>query len=96
MNPIATNHMVKRHTSHCEGLAKMAGQELAAFLEAVTASYGRDLAESSAEDWLRELAAAPDLPTSTCAWRRITLKASVKLATRINISSISTASQAVA
>jgi hypothetical protein len=72
------------------GLMKAAEQELAAFFNAVKQLFGREQAELSAEDWLHELAEIDGLSSSSRDWRLITVKASARLATRVNASSLST------
>ena len=69
----------------CAGVTTMAERELAAFIGAVTQSFGPEAAASSADEWLHELAAARDLPTSTREWRSITLKASAAIAARLDL-----------
>ena len=71
----------------------MAEQELAAFFSAVTQSFGSEQAELSAEDWLHELSALNiddlrnnDLSASPRQWRLLTVKASSRLAGRVNVS----------
>jgi alkylhydroperoxidase/carboxymuconolactone decarboxylase family protein YurZ len=68
-----------------------AEQELAAFFLAVKQLFGRKQAELSAKDWLDALAENDGLPASTRDWRSITVKASTRLATRVNASSLSAA-----
>ena len=72
------------------GLMMAAEQELAAFFNAVKQLFGREQAELSAEDWLHELAEIDGLSSSSRDWRLITVKASARLATRVNASSLST------
>jgi len=64
----------------------MAERELSAFFIAVTALYGPEQAEASAEDWLRELMASNGLPTSTREWRTLTIAAAAQLASRLTAS----------
>jgi hypothetical protein len=71
-------------------LMKTAEQELAAFFNAVKQLFGREQAELSAEDWLQALAEIECLPSSNRDWRLVTIKASARLATRVNVSSLST------
>jgi hypothetical protein len=63
---------------------------LAAFFNAVKLMFGREQAELSAKDWLDELARIDRLPSSVRDWRSVTVKASARLATRLNASSLST------
>lgn len=60
-----------------------AERELASFISAVTKLFGSEQAKLSAEDWLRELAATGDLPSSSEMWRRVTVDASARLARRV-------------
>jgi len=64
------------------GLMAMAKRELSAFLCAVTELFGSEQAKTSAEDWLRELMASNDVPTSIREWRMLT--AAAQLARRVN------------
>jgi hypothetical protein len=76
--------------SRSAGRIKAAEQELAAFFNAVIQLFGREQAELSAKDWPDELARIDDLPSSARDWRSVTVKASARLATRVNASSLST------
>jgi hypothetical protein len=78
----------KNLNSVCADLVTMAEQELSAFFRAVTELFGTEQAELSAEDWLREFTAIDSLPASARELRRITAKASTRLATRVNASSL--------
>ena len=71
-------------TSNCADLAKMAERELTSFFNAVASLFGDEQAELSAQEWLREVDKAEHLPESTREWRRISLKVSSRLATRVN------------
>jgi hypothetical protein len=84
MNQLAINQLPKDHTPDCAGVATTAEQELTAFFRAVMNLFGPELAELSADDWLNELTATESLPSSTRDWRGITLKASTRLAARVN------------
>jgi len=53
---------------------RLAERELAAFFRAVKELFGSELAELSAEEWLRELEATDDLPASTLEWQTLTAK----------------------
>jgi hypothetical protein len=90
MNPLALNKTRNNHNSTCGDLIAMGEQELAAFFNAVTELFGSEQAELSAQEWLHELVAANDLLTSTRDWRRITVKVSARLASRVSASSVST------
>jgi len=71
------------------GLARPAERELASFFNAVRELFGQAQAELSALDWLDELARIEGLPFSARDWRAITVKASARLAARVNASSLS-------
>lgn len=58
-------------------------RELASFISVVTKLFGAEQAKLSAEDWLSELVATGDLPTSAEMWRRVTVYASAQLARRV-------------
>ena len=88
MNRLATNRQPKN--PNCEDSMTLAERELAAFFGAVTELFGSELAELSAEAWLRELEATDDLPASTREWRSVTVKASARLVNQINALSLST------
>lgn len=77
----------------CADATTMAERELTAFFAAMTELFGPELAELSAEDWLRELNALHALPSSTHEWRRITLNVSAGIASRVSTSSMSATSQ---
>lgn len=79
----------------CADFMTMAEQELSAFFNAVRQLFGSEQAERSAEEWLRELSETDGLPSSTREWRRITAKASSRLASRVKPSALSTESQLV-
>lgn len=68
---------------------KSAEQELAAFFSAVKQLFGREQAELSAEDWLRELAEIDGPSSAARDWRSVTVKASARLATRVDVGSLS-------
>jgi len=67
----------------------MAERELSAFFSAVTQLFGKEQAELSAEDWLRELTRFDGLPSSKRDWRLITTKASTLLGIRLTSPSLS-------
>ncbi len=90
MNSVVSYSWSKDSNPRSGGPIKAAEQELAAFFNAVTQLFGREQAELSAEDWLRELAEIDSLAYSTRDWRLLTVKASTRLATRISASSLST------
>jgi SRSO17 transposase len=68
----------------CADLMSKAEQELRAFFSAVKELFGSAQAELSAEDWLHELMAVNRFPASTREWRLLTVKASARLASRVN------------
>jgi len=74
----------------CADSMSLAERELAAFFGAVKELFGSELAELSAEEWLRELEATDDLPASTPEWQKLTAKASLWLASRVNALSLTT------
>ena len=90
MNPVACFGSSKNLNPRSSGLMKTAEQELAAFFNAVKQLFGREQAELSAKDWLDELARIDGMSSSTRDWRLITVKASARLATRVQASSLST------
>ncbi|HUN89143.1 MAG TPA: hypothetical protein VMU28_10150 [Terriglobales bacterium] len=90
MNQLAIDTLPNSLLS-CAELMNMAQRELASFFNAVTKLFGSEQAELSAEDWLHEVAATDPLPSSIRDWRRITLRAAGRLASRVN--SPATASQ---
>jgi hypothetical protein len=96
MNQLTMNKLSRNHDPDCDGVATMAERELTALFSAVTELFGPELAELSAEEWLRELAASDDLPSSTREWRRITLNICGRLAARVNDLSISSVSLTLA
>jgi pimeloyl-ACP methyl ester carboxylesterase len=64
----------------------LAEHELSAFIAAVTELFGPEQARLSADDWLveSELMASPPRSTSR-DWRTVTIAASARLATRLNV-----------
>ena len=84
MNQIASSKSQKNDDRVCGDLLTMAERELAAFVTAVTRLYGPDQAEVSAEDWLKELMAIDYLPASTREWRRLSVKASARIAAELH------------
>jgi hypothetical protein len=62
--------------------------QLAAFIEAVTESFGPDVAKLSAEDWLDESELMDSPPRSTSRdWRAVTVATSARLASRLTVAS---------
>jgi alkylhydroperoxidase/carboxymuconolactone decarboxylase family protein YurZ len=96
MNQLAINQSSKDHTLDCADVMTTAEQELTAFFRAVMNLFGSELAELSADEWLNELMTTEALPSSTREWRGITLKASTRLAARVNASSITSPCHAMA
>jgi hypothetical protein len=90
MNPLARYEPLKNSNHPCPDFATMAERELSAFFNAVTQLFGSEQAARSAEDWLQELIEIDGLPTSAREWRLITAKASARLASEMNASSLST------
>ena len=84
MNQLAINQPPINPTRDCADMATTAEQELTAFFRAVMKLFGPEQAELSADDWLNELMTTEALPSSTHDWRGITLKASTRLAARVN------------
>jgi hypothetical protein len=64
----------------------LAERELSSFIAAVTKLYGPEQAKLSAEDWLEESDLIDDPPRSEIRdWRSVTIAASARLASRVNI-----------
>ena len=96
MNQLTMNKSSRNHDLNCAGIAAMAEHELTALFSAVKELFGTELAELSAEEWLRELVAAERLPSSAREWRRITLNISRRLAAQVNGLSIGSATLTLA
>jgi hypothetical protein len=90
MNPLARYKPSKKSNPRCADLMTMAERELSAFFNTVTQLFGSEQAELSADDWLHELIGIDALPASTREWRLITAKVSIRLASRVISSSLST------
>ena len=88
MNQIALNRQSKNQDPICGDLMILAERELAAFSRAVTELFGSEEAAVSAEEWLRELTAMHDLPTSIRQLRSLTVKVAARLAKRVNASGV--------
>jgi hypothetical protein len=98
MSQFALTKPLKNHDPICDDLMAMAEREFAAFFNAVTELFGSEQALLSAEDWLQESMAINindlrnndlqnnGLHTSTRQWRLLTVKASARLASRVNAS----------
>lgn len=80
MNQIAMNQSPATEDHLCSGVTALAELELSAFFTALTELFGVELATLSAEDWLNELLAIEDLPSSAREWRQLTLNVSTRLA----------------
>ena len=66
----------------------LAERELSSFIAAVTELCGREQAMLSANDWLYELELMDSPPRSQERdWRAVTIAASARLASRINLAS---------
>jgi hypothetical protein len=94
-NPRLTKSNRDFTTPGCRDFATMAERELSAFFRAVTKSFGSEQAKMSAEYWLTELSESDGLPSSIREWHAITAKASSRLASRVNDSSLLTKVQSV-
>jgi hypothetical protein len=95
MTSLSATKSPNKFNSSCSEFATMAERELAAFFRAVTRLFGSEQAQLAAHDWLRELDQSDNLPGSASEWRRITAKASTRLAGRIHASSLSPETQSV-
>jgi hypothetical protein len=93
MDPLAGYKPSKHSDPRCADLITMAERELSAFFNAVTQLFGSEQAELSAEDWLQKLIEIDGLPASARAWRLITAQVSLRLASRVSASSLSTEPQ---
>lgn len=72
----------------------LAEHELSSFIAAVKASYGSEQAKLSAEDWLEESDVMDSPPRSeTRNWRAVTVAASARLASRVQVGPASTNAQ---
>ncbi len=89
MNPVLCFRSSISLNSRSTYRMKAAEHELASFFNAVKQLFGREQAELSAKDWLDELARIDGLPSSARDWRSVTVKASARLATRVNASLLS-------
>ena len=58
---------------------------MAAFILAVTTSFGSDQACRAAQDWLEELALIDAPSIRTTLWRNVTIAAAVRLADRVKL-----------
>jgi hypothetical protein len=96
MIQVAFNKPQNNHDSTCGDSLTMAERELGAFFGAVTELFGSEQAKISAADWIHELMAVNVLPSSVRQWRLLTIKVLSRLASRIGVSSKSTASRTLA
>lgn len=80
MNEFALDQLSKNYNPACGDLLTMAERELSAFFRAVTELFGAEQAQVSAEDWIHELEATSDLPSSASQWRRFTVNVLARLA----------------
>lgn len=79
------------HSTVCAHLAIMAERELAAFIGAVTESYGAGQARLSARIWLNVLESMDPLPGPTGRdWRGVTVAALARLAKQMTETKVST------
>lgn len=92
MNQFAAARSPNNDELTCNQLITTAEEELSAFFRAVADLFGSEQAKLSVEDWLRELAASADLPSSTRHWRVLTVKAAARLASRVHAASTPAAS----
>jgi hypothetical protein len=90
MNPLACKQPSRTSDPRCPDLMSMAERELSAFFTAVTQLFGSEQAARSAQDWLQELIEIDSLPASSREWRGITAKASARLPTGVDPSSLAT------
>ena len=73
-------------SASCTDQIQLAVRELSAFVAAVSELFGVEEARVSAEDWLDESELLEISPRSTHTdWRAITIAASVRLASRLNV-----------
>lgn len=64
---------------------QLADRELSSFIAAITALYGRNQADLSAQDWLDESELMDSPPRSEERdWRAVTIAAAARLADRLN------------
>ena len=77
-----------------EQQTNLAEYELSTFVAAVNTSYGKQLADLSAEDWLEESELMDAPPRSeTRNWRAVTIAASARLANRVRLRALSIEAQ---
>jgi len=93
LNPLAHHQPSNNSSPRCADFMTMAEREFSAFVSAVTELFGSEQAALSAQDWLHELIKIDGLPSSIPEWRSITVRASTRLAGRVNASFLSTEPQ---
>lgn len=66
------------------GMVAKAEREVSSFYQAVLMTYGQDEAMASVRDWLDIMESLESIPDQTIRyWRRVTILAAERLATRI-------------
>jgi hypothetical protein len=96
-HPSRWQYPVNQHESFsdsiCEEQMRLAERELFSFIAAVTEMYGPDQSMSSVEDWLEELEELEFMDSPARSefrnWHAVTIAASVRLASRVNLSAVS-------
>jgi hypothetical protein len=90
MDPLGRDQVSKNSSqiNPCPELVARAERELSAFFKAISHMFGREQAELSAEDWMREFSETSSLPDSPSDWHSITVKAATRLASRLKDSSL--------
>jgi hypothetical protein len=75
---------------NCTGLLRMAERELVALFASVTELFGSEQARLTSEDWVEEVESLDTVEGLTNRdWRQISISALVRLARRLNASSMS-------
>jgi hypothetical protein len=75
---------MKNDTQSYSCLLGMAERELGAFMNAVAELYGPEQATNAADDWINEFESADEpLDSTSREWRKITVKAAARLASRL-------------
>jgi hypothetical protein len=82
MSSLTLSETLKKSDSQCIDVLALAERELAAFFGAVKELFGPEIAEQSAQDWLRELEASNSLPASSREWRLISTRVMARFAGR--------------
>ena len=84
---ILANGRIIDENQNCSNLVTMAERQFVAFTRAATELFGPEYAQSSAEDWLNEVASMECLPGPTSVeWRLVTVAALARLAIRMSVS----------